>query len=323
MNVYFVYPENLYQKLGFHSLFLDIVLYLKEKYSANIIQNETDKCYIFIEKYNHEMRDCELIIEDEENDKLTVISICESMGWGNGTKVNNIWEILKERNNPNDTIVITHYTNWFYHEMDFTKQYNFKIQRTSFFSFNPWINNEYFYKLRKFKNQNDFIDKMFFLSSTRREDPFKLYELGYCTDPDSKYPAEMYLNNAINYKVGLSISSVAELCYREIDYMGIGLPTLRLEYKTTTNPPLIPNYHYISVDRDKYNLHGKNNDKEWGPHIDRMGGENYVNAYIERFLEVKDDYDFLSFISKNAHDYYQENCTQENSLKNIIKMINL
>jgi hypothetical protein len=323
MNVYFVFPENLYMKMGFHRFFLDIVLYLKEKCSANIIQNEINKDFIFIEKYNHEMRDCELIIEDEKNDKLIVLSVCESRNWGNEDKNNDIWNILTERNNPNDAIVITHYTSWFHHGMDFTNQYNFKIFKTSFFPFNPWINNEYFYKLRKFKKQDDFIDKMFFMSSTRREDPFKLYELGYCTNPDLRYTAEMYLNNAINYKVGLSFSSVAELCYREIDYMGIGLPTLRLEYKITTNPPLIPNYHYISVDRDKYDLYGKENDMEWGTHIDRLGGEKYVNAYIERFLEVKDDYDFLSFISKNAYNYFQENCTQENSLKNIIKMLNL
>lgn len=323
MNVYFVYPDNLYQKLGAHGFFLDIVLYLKEKYSANIIENDPDKGYIFIEKYNHEMRDCELIIEDEENDKLTIISFCESMGWGNGTKVNNIWSILTERNNPKDTIVIVHYTSWFHHDDDFSNQYNFKILKTSFFPFNPWINNDYFYKLRKFKKEKHFIDKMFFLSTTRREDPFKLYELGYCTNPDLRYNTESYLNMAINYKVGLAISSVSELCYREIDYMGIGLPTLRLEYKITTNPPLIPNYHYISIDRDKYNLYGKKNESEWGAHLDRGGGENYIKAYIERFLEVKDDYDFLSYISKNANDYFKKNCTSENILNNTIKMINL
>ena len=323
MNIYFLLPENFYSKIGLHGFFLDIVIYLKENYSAKIIQPDVDSGYIYIEKYDHQMRDCELIIEDEENDKLTILSVCESRAWGNGTKVNDIWDVLVKRNNPNDTIIISHYSSWFHHSADFSNQYNFKIFKTSFFPFNPWINNDYFYKLRKLKKQNDFIDKMFFGSTTRREDPFKLYELGYCSNPDLRLNAEMYLNTAIEYKVGLAFSSVAELCYREIDYMGIGLPILRLEYKITTNPPLIPNYHYISVDRDKYGLYGKQNDEGWGTHFDRLGGEKYVNAYIERFLEVKDDYDFLSYISENAHNYFQENCIQENRLKNIIKLINL
>lgn len=60
---------------------------------------------------------------------------------------------------------------------------------------------------------------------------------------------DQYLEMAIKYKVGLGISSLAELCYRDIEYMAVGIPMIRLEYVTKTNPPLIPNFHYIAVDR--------------------------------------------------------------------------
>lgn len=321
MNIYFLLPPRASLHYGFHNVYLQLVLFLKEKYSANLIFSDSND-YIFIEKYNHQMRDCELIIDDEENDRLIILSFCESRNWGNGEKVNDVWNILTQRNNSNDIILITHYTNWFHKDVDFSNDFNFKVLKTTFYPFNPWIYNEHFYHLRKLIKNEDLIDNIFYLSTTRREDPYKIYELGYGTNPDLRFTAEQYLENAIKHKVGLAISSSAELCYREIDYMAVGLPTLRLEYMITTNPPLIANYHYISVDREKYNLFGTKDNLNWGPHYDREGGEKYVKAYIERFLEVKDDYDFLSFISKNAYQYFKENSSPENKMNKIIKILN-
>jgi hypothetical protein len=132
---------------------------------------------------------------------------------------------------------------------------------------------------------------------------------------------EKYFDDVINYKVGLSVAGRGELCYRDIEYMAVGLPMLRLEYITQTNPPLIPNYHYIAIDRAKYNLPGSPNSVEWGAHLDREGGEIYVQAYKERFLEVKNDYKFLDFISNNAREYYNQYCSSSNRLSHLLKLL--
>ena len=75
--------------------------------------------------------------------------------------------------------------------------------------------------------------------------------------------------------------------------MALGIPFLRFEYISELNPNLIPNFHYISVERP--------DDLK----IDRIGNEEHARMLEKRFLEVKDDTDFLNFISNNARNYYE------------------
>jgi hypothetical protein len=158
------------------------------------------------------------------------------------------------------------------------------------------------------------IDKIFFLFTTRREDPFKLRELGLCSESTIDLSNEDYLDLGIQHKLGLSISSVGEVTYREIEYMAIGMPNMRLQYGTQLDPPLIPNYHYISVERKNI---------PFDVHLDRAGGEAYVEAYKQRFLEVKDNYEFLEFITNNAREYYIKYCSPPNRLKHVLNSLEL
>ncbi len=43
----------------------------------------------------------------------------------------------------------------------------------------------------------------------------------------------------------------------------------------------------------------------------------------KRFLEVKDNKDFLDFISNNARKYYEDNLTMNNSIELTYKILNL
>ena len=57
--------------------------------------------------------------------------------------------------------------------------------------------------------------------------------------------------------------------------------------------------------------------------MDVQGGDAYVQAYKERFLEVKDDTEFLKFIAENAHDYYTKYCSPQNRLSHLLNLLEL
>jgi hypothetical protein len=120
-----------------------------------------------------------------------------------------------------------------------------------------------------------------------------------------------YFEDLIKYKIGLSIAGRGELCYRDIEYMALGIPMIRFNYLSELNPNLIPNYHYISINRPDDLI------------IDRLGNESHAKLIEERYLEVKDDYEFLNFISKNARQYYTDYLSRENRVNHTIKLLNL
>lgn len=122
---------------------------------------------------------------------------------------------------------------------------------------------------------------------------------------------EPYFNDLINHRVGLSVAGRGEICYRDIEYMAVGVPFIRFEYTSDLNPNLIPNYHYISVNRPKDLIK------------DRMGNEVHARMIVDRFLEVKDDKDFLDFIANNAKLYYETYLKRYNNVSHTLKLLNL
>jgi hypothetical protein len=87
--------------------------------------------------------------------------------------------------------------------------------------------------------------------------------------------------------------------------MALGIPFIRYEYQTNLYPPLIPNYHYISI---PYDLDmPKDNDVM----TDRLGNEKHAKKIEDRFNEVIKNKEFLNFISKNARKYYEDNLVLE------------
>ena len=115
----------------------------------------------------------------------------------------------------------------------------------------------------------------------------------------------------LKYKIGLSVAGRGELCYRDIEYMALEVPFIRFEYITKLNPNLIPNFHYISVERPDELT------------IDRLGDESHSKMIERRFLEVKDDKDFLNFIAKNAKEYYDTYLTRYNNVKHTLNLLGL
>jgi hypothetical protein len=121
-------------------------------------------------------------------------------------------------------------------------------------------------------------------------------------NPNEYRTKNEYYKELSNYKFGLSLNGAAKICYRDIEYFGMGILTLRENLDVLTKNPIIDGVHYITFlddeiktilyDVEKTNLLTKKmNDK--------------FNSIINK------DY---SHIIHNAKNWYLENCTPDNQI---------
>ena len=247
---------------------------------------------------NFYLMECEYVIEFDDTGEIYVLSASDVLSCA----------MLEEKYNPLLKKVLISQFN----RNDITAHVFDNIGKYS-----PWIYfpsgihdlEQYYYKRKVIL---ELKDKMIF-RGTSLEDRSILSHLNKETfeGPSIIGGAESYFNDIINYKIGLSIAGRGELCYRDIEYMAIGLPFIRFEYSCELNPNLVPNYHYISVDRPDDLI------------CDRSGNADHAKMIEDRFLEVKDDKDFLEFISKNAREYYKNYLNYDNNVKHTLDLLNI
>jgi hypothetical protein len=241
-----------------------------------------------------------MIIEDYDTKETQILSVSDDL---TPTSLN-----LQSYDNTKKIFISQFVRNKVYHHV--AKEHQHK--------YFPWIyfpSNEYdlesFYQKRQEITPKD--DRMYFRGET-----FSRTILNHFT-PDVFYGGnsiggfDTYVNELIKFKLGLSVAGRGEMCYRDIEYMGLGVPFIRFEYTTEFFEPLIPNVHYISVDRPDDLF-------DWMK-LDRLGEKHHAELIIKRYLEVKDDDEFLNFISKNAKEYYNKYLSPSSSVDFTIKML--
>jgi hypothetical protein len=246
--------------------------------------------------------ECEYVIENLENGEFVILSVSDDLGYAT----------LREKDNP-------------YLKKCLISQYAPpKIQshiKDSIEKYVPWTyfqfschDLEIYREQRKEIGQT--IDKMYFRGETRlnfrpiiKHIPFE-----YLENPMMVSVPTMYFSDVIRYTIGLSVGGAAELCYRDIEYMVMEIPFIRFKYQTVLDPPLIPNYHYISIPFDEdFPIH---NDLK----RDRLGGEIQANKIVERYKQVINDKELLKFVATNARKYYDDNLTIDKLIENTYKL---
>ena len=248
---------------------------------------------------NFSLNECEYVIEFDDTGEFYVLSVSDRLSNA----------ILTEHKNPFLKKVLVSQFNYDYLKHHVGEDIN-KYSSWIYFPQNVF-DYESFYQKRK--TIDSFIDKMYFRGTLNSRPIMKYFDKKYV---EGFNPIGNYFDDLIKYKIGLSIAGVGEICYRDIEYMCLGIPLIRFEYLSELNPKLIPNYHYISVDRP--NDIPKHNNLS----TDRLGLEKHVKMIEDRFLEVKDDLELLKFISKNARDYYTT-YLNENNVNYTIKMLSI
>lgn len=270
-----------------------------ERYSVQLENNLSNEILI---------QECDYIIENCENKEFSILSVCDIL----------TAQIIQEKENPFlKKVLFSQYdeielfgNNELLNSGHIKSEYRYK--------YSPWIyfqhdltNLEEFYFKRKYRKKFD--NTLFFKGAQFNRPILEYFPESFL--PDLFLPnttnSKQYFNKLITHKVALSIGGLGEFCFRDVEYMALGIPFIRFEYKNKMNIPLIPNFHYISVDRPNDLM------------LDRDGKKNHAEMLIDRYYEVINDNYFLEYISKNARNYYEENLMYPNNIKNTLKQLEI
>jgi len=253
----------------------------------------------FYNDTNIQMLECEMIIENYENKEIKVLSVSDDL----------TSSILSLQDNSHLTKVLVS-------QFDRNKIFHHVYNDENKIKYSPWVyfpqnvaDFDFFYNKRK--ELTSYIDKFYFRGTSLEIRAIlqgfnpKYFEGGL---PIGGF--ETYASDIINYKIAYSTAGRGEFCYRDIENMAMGIPILRFEYSHEMNPPLIPNFHYISVPRPSITT-------------EHQLTPDHAPLIENRFLEVKDDKNFLDFISKNAREYYEKYIKLDNCIQHTYNLMEL
>ena len=123
-----------------------------------------------------------------------------------------------------------------------------------------------------------------------------------------------YMKDLKKYRCALSLPGGTEVCNRDIECFSIGVPVIRPTLSVQYPDPLIPNYHYISCyDSCKY----------WDGNPTYRSYKDFQESLQDCWHRVKDDFDYLEFVAKNAREWYLKNCTLTQNIKYVLSKIDL
>lgn len=292
------------------SFFDDLTDELKKKYIVNefIYENREPTQMRFAAQLlkqkceQYLVMECDYVIEFQDTGEFYVLCVGDEFSHAT----------VFEKDNPFlKKILISQFID--YKVKNEFKEYSSKCE--------PWIyfkhdstDLETFYLQRQ--NKKDYLKKMFFNGYKNHRPILNFFDSNLLICKETQ-PKQEYFEDLINYSVGLSIGGVGEFCYRDVEYMCLGIPFIRFEYQTSLANPLIPNYHYISVPFD-YTI-PKHNET----HKDRLGGYIHAKKIESRFMEIINNDSFLNFISANARKYYEDFLAPEVRVKNTMKILSL
>lgn len=303
-------PNNHYSvRYRYYNIFFDNFIHklsekndvITDRYYKNVHRGrvQVDLSWKEDEEFLIEMQDCEMIVEDYDTKETFIFSVSDDL---TPTSLN-----LQSYDNTKKVFI----------SQFIRPKVNHHVKEEFRYKYQPWIyfpSNQYdlesFYEKRK--SVTNKLDKMYFRGETATRTILPHFRPEVFTGGNGIGGFNVYANDLINYKLGLSIAGRGEMCYRDVEYMAMGVPFIRFEYTTEFQEPLIPNFHYVSVERPE-------DLKDW-MNLDRNGTKEHAEMIMERYLQVKDDDDFLNFVSENARKYYENYLSPTSSVEYTIKL---
>lgn len=295
----------------YHNTWFNLFLnYLSNDFEIeyeNCLENSVRIRELFYgEEKEYPMSDVDMILENKLNGEICCISFTEYFN-------SNIVHYMK---NPRfKSMILVHFN--YHHLYYWTKRDNVehKMNRVK-----PWIfpvYNEFDVdRYRAIRESSDLTDKLFFKGSGL--DSYRIAVKHLCEQnviDSSIHALDDYLKIMATSKIALGyyqdldkyvtpFDYPGEFCYRDMEYISIGVPFIRIEYRDSIYDGLYPNHHYISINREvAYNA------------FENYGNEGVANLIREKYEEVKDDRCLLEFISKNQKEYYDKYVRWPNSAK--------
>lgn len=265
---------------------------------------------------NPPLSDVDCVLENLETLETKVLSFTEYFN-------SYICHITKA---PNCSTTLLSHFNWhniyYWMKKENAIEELYKIKPWIFLSYCQFDHNHY-RELRK--NTIELEEKLFWLGSgygDYRKTISFINEKGHL-QPNINVNQEEYLTKLSKSKIAVGFYTdlnryntpydyPGEFCYRDIEYAIIGVPFIRIEYKDTLHNPLLPNHHYISIPREHAYVA-----------YEKYGDEGVANLYVEKYLEVKDNFIFLNYISNNLIKWSDNNVLNENAEKLTYNLLNL
>jgi hypothetical protein len=248
--------------------------------------------------HDFQLLECEYVIENINNNEFVIMSVSDDITHA----------CVNERHNPlmKKTLIAQYCPKRLLNHLD--ELCEDKILPWTYFQ-SSIMDLEPFYKKRL---ENIPENNSLYFKGTSLEDRSILFHIDKNIITEfNPIPPESYFDEIIKHKIALSIDGRGEFCYRDIECFAIGVPILRFEFLSKFNDPLIPNYHYISIPRP--------NDMD----LYRTGNETHAKMIEKRYHEVLNNDNFLNFISKNAREYYEKNCTMGVNIDNTFRLLQL
>lgn len=121
-----------------------------------------------------------------------------------------------------------------------------------------------------------------------------------------------YIKELASSTINLSLNGAAEICYRDMEILGLGTALFRFELSTKFHNPLIPNHHYISVPYRDIKYDPRNAHDYYKKLSDRL---------FDRFEQVKHQHDFIKFVADNGRRWYLENATVDANVKLLTQLV--
>ena len=121
---------------------------------------------------------------------------------------------------------------------------------------------------------------------------------------DSRLTPEQYFDELNNSRISMSLNGAGEICNRDLEILCVGSVLLRPELNQKFHNPLIPNHHYVSVKKVS-------------------NPERQLDLLIEKYEEIKDNFEFLNNISNNGLNWFRENGSINGNVELLKKLINL
>jgi len=265
---------------------------------------------------NPPLSDVDCVIENLETCEIKVISFTEYFNS----------YICHTARSPLCTSVLLSHFNW--HNIYYWMKKENAVDQL--YKIKPWIFLPYlnfdFENYRKIRdNSENLVENLFWLGSGAGD-----YRKSIKIIHDKGYLQPILLASHQDYLNRLSLSKIAmgyytdlqryntpydhpgEFCYRDIEYAMIGVPYIRIEYKDTLNNPLLPNHHYISIPREHAYVA-----------YEKKGDEGVADLYIDKYNEVKEEKNFLDYVSKNLRQWSDDNILNGNAEKLTYQLLKL
>lgn len=123
-----------------------------------------------------------------------------------------------------------------------------------------------------------------------------------------------YLQDLAAYRCALSLPGGTEVCNRDIECFGVGIPIIRPFLNIEYPDPLIPNYHYISCYTDC---------KYWDGNPYYISYKDFIESLEYYWHKIKNNIEYLNFIRSNARNWFTKNCIINNNIDYILSQINM